>query len=123
MGMSPSADLYWGFDLGDLTDPETYDSLKPSWMDKAWSASRDELGTIVGRFGVELDTYGYGDEPSYCVRIKASVQRAYDWGSVELGPLTVDPQWREQITEFMRLLDLPVPPGKEPGWHMNCSYG
>lgn len=172
MGMSPSADLYWGYDLGDLCDPETYDSLRPAWMEEdddweeelarrlgwtevpfpanapaddwrmpheererirqefrttpeyqAWSASRDRMHELAKSCGVELDTYGYHDEPAHCARIKASVQRASDWGSVELGPLAVDPAWRDQITLFMELLELPVSEGKEPGWHMSCSYG
>lgn len=177
MGMSPSADLYWGFDLGDLCDPGTYDSLKPAWMEpedddegaewdeelarrlgwteapfpprapsddwrlppegrdrirqefratpeyQAWSASRDELHNIIKQIGVELDTYGYHEEPSYSVRVKASVQRVDDWGSVALEPLVVADGWRDQIMRFMELLELPVPEGKEPGWHMNCSYG
>lgn len=175
--MSPSADLYWGFDLGDLTDRETYDSLAPEWMEpedgsegveweeelarrlgwtevpfphgapeddwrlareerdrarlafrstpeyQAWSASRDQLRDVVKQGGVELDTYGYHEEPSYCVRVKASVQRADDWGSVELEPLIVADDWRDQVMRFMELLELPIPPGKGPGWHMNCSYG
>lgn len=177
MGMSPSADLYWGFDLGDLCDPQTYDSLKPAWMDpdddgegfewdeelarrlgwvevpfpqgapeddwrlhreerdrirlefratpeyQAWSASRDAMRELVNQQGVELDTYSNHEEPSYCVRIKASVQRADDWGSVALDPLVVADGWRDQIMRFMELLELPVPAGVEPGWHMNCSYG
>lgn len=38
MGFSPSAHVYYGFDLGDMTDQETGDSLKPAWMgdDKEW---------------------------------------------------------------------------------------
>jgi hypothetical protein len=29
------------------------------------------------------------DEPSYCARVKASVQSADDYGSIELAPLVV----------------------------------
>lgn len=32
MGMTPSASVYWGFDLDDMTDPDTWDSLQPAWM-------------------------------------------------------------------------------------------
>lgn len=167
MGMSPSADLYWGFDLGDLCDPETYESLGPAWMEEfadweeelarrlgwievpfpanapdddwrmgrirqafratseyqAWSVSVDRRRDLVKGYGVELGTYGGHDEPSYCVRVVASVQCPPGWGSIELDPLTVDPGWRDQIMRFMELLELPIPEGKEPGWHMNCSYG
>lgn len=44
MGQSPSADLYWGFDLGDMTDPDTYDSLKPAWMSGGGEDEDDEMG-------------------------------------------------------------------------------
>lgn len=64
-----------------------------------------------------------GDGPSYCVRVGVSVQYAWDWGSVEVSPLVVGQDWHEQIMRFMELLELPVPVGKEPGWHLNCSYG
>jgi hypothetical protein len=173
MGMSPSADLFWGYDLGGLTDRETYDSLQPQWMEddrdddevlaaalgwvempfpsgitehprgydatyeerrewdrqqrdtdeyRAWSANRDELRATIAQVPVELDRYGYGEDPGYCVRVKASVQRADDYGSTAVKPLVVDPAWAEQLAEFMRLMQLPVP-AVEPGWHMNCSYG
>lgn len=177
MGMSPSADLYWGFDLGDLTDRETYDSLAPEWMEpeddsegaeweeelarrlgwaevrfpsgapeddwslsreerdrvrlefrstpeyQAWAASQNAMQDLVKQQEVELATYSNHEEPSYCARVKASVQQAPAWGSVALEPLVVAEGWRDQIMRFMELLALPIPPGVEPGWHMNCSYG
>jgi hypothetical protein len=176
MGSSPSADLFYGYDLGDMTDPETYDSLEPTWMQEdldwqkelalkfgwvdvpfprhssaiddyrissearkaareelyqtpeyqAWSKSRDELHEIVAGVGVGLDTYGYaeGGETSYFVKVIASAQRVDDYGSVEIKtPLEVQPDWDVQLARFMELLELPVPRGKKPAWHLNCSYG
>lgn len=183
MGQSPSADLYWGYDLGDMTDRESWDSLKPSWMDdaeggedrdweeelatrlgwaeapfpdgapdhsrwyralgykeaeqkireaeeifqntpeyKAWSASLAEMRRLVENYPIELETYGYIDEPQYCVRIRSSVQRAYDWGSIELKPLYTRLEWHQQLMDFMALMKLPMP-DSDPCWHMNCSYG
>lgn len=168
MGQSPSADLYWGYDLGDLTDRETWESLRPDWMEdeeetlarrlgwvevpfpanipepdyslsyeerkrveeqqrdtpeyRAWSANRSEIYALVAPIPVELDRYGYLEDPAYCVRVKASVQSADDWGSIAVKPLIVLPEWPDQLAEFMRLLDLPIP-SAEAGWHMNCSYG
>jgi hypothetical protein len=172
MGSSPSADLYWGFDLGDMTDQKTWDSLKPAWMYNeeegdterdwkeelatrlgwekvpapedwpyytasteekeafwqspaylAWWANRSEMHRLAEGHLAEIDTYGYHDEPRYCVRVSSSVQRVGDWGSIEVRPLEVDPDWREKLLQFMKLLELPVPEGEEPGWHLNCSYG
>jgi hypothetical protein len=170
MGSSPSADLYWGFDLGDMTDQKTWDSLQPAWMHDeeegerdwkeelatrlgwekvpapegwphytasteekeafrqssaylAWSANRNEMHRLAEGYLVEIDTYGYYDEPRYCVRVSPSVQRVGDWGSIEVRPLEVGPDWREKLLQFMKVLELPVPEGEEPGWHLNCSYG
>jgi len=181
MGMSPSADLFWGYDLGDLTDQRTWDSLKPEWMDddgdweeiyaqraagwveapfpdhssipsrselyreygyqraedeirkaedalcetpeyRAWSASRKRLREIIEQSGIQLDTYGYIDEPSYCVYVKDSHQRVDDYGCVNVSPLIVDPVWKKQLLDFMGLMELPVPQGEEPGWRLSCSY-
>lgn len=172
MGHSPSADLFWGYNLGDLTDHDTFDDLRPDWMDgnyadvdevlarrlgwveapypnniadpphslpyeerrriqqeqrdtpefRTWSESRSNMRRVVATVPVELVTYGYGEEPSYCVRVKASVQRAHDWGSTPVEPLSVQPEWAQQLAEFMRILEFPAP-ADPPGWHMNCSYG
>jgi hypothetical protein len=172
MGSSPSASLYWGFDLGDMTDQNTWDSLKPAWMydeeegdterdwkeelatrlgwkelpapkgwpdytasteEKeafhqspvylAWSANRSEMYALTERCFVELDSYGSEDVPRYCVRVSPSVQEVDSWGSIKVQPLEVAPDWREKLTQFMKLLELPMPEGEEPGWHLNCSYG
>lgn len=178
MGQSPSADLYWGFDLGDMTDPDTGDSIKPAWMGSeddekdetewreayamrlgwkplpfpenypetdyrepyeqrrakeeafrqtpeylAYSTRQDEMRVLTKNLPVELVVYGYDDEASYCVRVTTSVQWVSDWGSKELAPLVVGPEWHGHIMRFMEHLDLPVPDGKRPGWHLNCSYG
>lgn len=181
MGQSPSADVYWGYDLGDLTDRDTWDSLKPAWMEssdreweeelaarlgwqevpfpedicperpsysmaraqfleaerrykeaevafqktseyKAWSASCHEMRRLVDNYPAELKTYGYIDEPSYCARVKASVQSADDYGSIELAPLVVDEDWERSLREFIDLMELPAPKDA-PCWHLNCSYG
>lgn len=177
MGSSPSADLYWGYDLGDLTDPDTYESIGPQWLQddgdadealakalgwvkvpfpdgapeqnytnrdyraaeqdyrrakeafmatpqyQAWSDNLAEQRRIISPIPVELGRYGWSEEASLCVRVKASVQHAGDYGSIALKPLEVAPEWAEQLAEFMRLLELPIPAGVAPGWHMNCSYG
>ena len=31
MGQSPSADVFWGYDIGKFEDPETYESTHPAW--------------------------------------------------------------------------------------------
>jgi hypothetical protein len=174
MGSSPSADLYWGYDLGDLSDHDTFDDLRPQWMQddrdedevlaaalgwvetpypagirehpdghratyeqrkawnaqqrdtdeyRAWATNRGELRTTIADLPIELDRYGYMEEPAYCVRVKASVQRADDYGSTTIAPLIVDPVWAGQLASYMQLMQLPTPDGAEPGWHMNCSYG
>ena len=161
MGQSPSADLFYGYDLKDLTESGSYDDLRPAWMggvdddgeerpevdadehlasklgwvnqpypanggsSNDWGNNRARMHELVADYPVELDYYGYldGEDPGYCVRVKACVQSAGDWGSTEVAPLAVDPAWDDQLAEYMRLMELPVPSGKSPGWHMNCSYG
>ncbi|WP_280412583.1 hypothetical protein [Nocardia asiatica] len=172
MGSSPSADVYYGYDLGDMTDHDTYDSLAPSWWEdsgdwedelarrlgwekvsfpddypewdsltsredririmdeykassvayQAYAASRDRKVELLASIPVEIRWYGYREESCYAIRAKASVQRAFDWGSVPLKPLEVDPAWAGQIARFVELLELTVPEGG-PAWHLNCSYG
>lgn len=187
MGMSPSADLYWGFNLGDMIDDD-WNSLEPKWMGgdddepeqdweevyaeravgwkeapfpghlapdrsaiyrkysgdwaqaeakikeaenvlhnmpeyEAWSASRSRLREIVKGCRVKFDTYGYSDEPSHFVYVIASHQRADDYGDIALKPMIYDPVWKQQLFNFMQLMELPIPKGEEPGWHLNCSYG
>lgn len=163
--------------MGDLSDPDTYESLKPGWMEpedggegaaweeelarrlgwveipfpenapendwpmpdeerrrireefeatpeyQAWSTNRGELHEIVKQHGVAIDTYGSPGYSMYCAQVKASIQWVYDWGSIELAPLVVDPVWPGLIARFVQLLELPTSSGKQPGWHMNCSYG
>lgn len=179
MGMAPSASVYWGFDLGDMTDHDTWDSLKPAWMEesdgweevyaqrmgwqpvpfpegapdrrvwytqfrgrradeehkkaeeafyataeyKAWQTAYRAQMDLAKQSPVELDTYGYIDEPGYCVKIRTSEQHPPDWGDIELNPLIVGDDWEAQIMAFMRLLELPLPKGAKPAWHVNCSYG
>lgn len=181
MGMSASASVYWGLDLGDVTDHETWDSLMPGWMDQdegrdweqelaarlgwqevpfpegppqrstyygqfgydlgkreynkaeaafrdtpeyeAWSASRSQMHDLIKDYPVALVTYSNSDDPSYCVKIRASEQHPPDWGDIELNPLVVGDDWEAQLMAFMRLLELPLPKDVKPAWHVNCSYG
>jgi hypothetical protein len=187
MGSSPSAELYWGYNLGEMVD-ENWEPIGPSWLVheedfdgddrdwreelatrlgweeipypdhlaptrpaytsdpresrrmsteyevareafyatteyKAYSENRDRMGTLVKDCPAELSIWNSSEDFKYCVRIVASVQRADDWGSTELKPLEVEADWREQLHRFMQLLELPIPEGKEPGWHMCCAYG
>jgi hypothetical protein len=62
------------------------------------------------------------DEPSYCARVKASVQSADDYGSIELAPLVVDEDWERSLREFIDLMELPASKDA-PCWHLNCPYG
>jgi hypothetical protein len=89
----------------------------------AWSANRSEMHRLADEYLVELDSYGSEDVPRYCVRVSSSVQEVDSWGSIRVQPLEVGPDWREKLLQFMKLLELPVPEGEEPGWHLNCSYG
>lgn len=183
MGMAPSADLYWGFNLGDMTHPTTWESLKPPWMGgyerlweevyaerahgwietpfpenlcpdqsaiyskyygdynkahdeiqvaenafrdtpeyQAWSANRTELQGHAAKSSVNLDTYGCIHDPCYFIYVFASHQRADDYGDIALKPLVVGDDWKTQLLDFMKLMEIPIPEGEEPGWHMNCSY-
>jgi hypothetical protein len=187
MGSSPSAELYWGYNLGEMVDAD-YEPIGPSWLvheedfngdDRDWreelatrlgweevpfpedicpvrsmytsdphrnqqlnqkykeveaafyktpeylaySASRDRMCDLVKDCPAELYIWSSSEDPAYCVRILASVQRADDWGSTELKPLEVETDWYVQLHRFMQLLELPIPEGKEPGWHMCCAYG
>jgi len=183
MGQSPSADLFYGYDLGTMeTGSPDWEDLRPEWLRsededggeidseeadehlarklgwieepfpdlpeipydlpyeekkrlrqeqwetpewKAWSSNRDEKQRLNDSYGVTLDTYGYGEgETHWFVRIDASHQRAYDWGSTLIDPIkliAVD-DWDQKLAAFMELMELPTL-GKAPGWHMNCSYG
>lgn len=47
MGSAPSAALYWGYDLGDMTDPETWDDLKPSWLDNEEYRDWEEIYALA----------------------------------------------------------------------------
>lgn len=176
MGQSPSADLYFGHDLGDelgdlewmdagedwedelarrlgwnkvdwptdrpqrlprnhrLTREELdieeaeyrarvaeYERASPTWL--AYAASRDEKKALLDTVPVELDWYGYlSGDSAYAIRVRASVQRAADWGSIPLKPMVEAPEWRTQLDEFVRLLGFDLG-DKQPGWHLNCSYG
>lgn len=187
MGSSPSAELYWGYNLGEMVD-EDWEPTGPSWLVheedfdgddrdwrkelatrlgweevpypddkdpvrpdytsdrskhrqlneeyerarktfyetpeyKAYLASRDHMDELVKDCPAELDIWNSSDDSAYCVRIVSSVQRVSDWGSIELKPLEVASDWKEQLHRFMTLLELPIPEDKEPGWHMCCAYG
>ncbi|MFC4128979.1 hypothetical protein [Nocardia rhizosphaerae] len=183
MGSSPSADVYFGYDLPEPEyDYDTDTTNEPQWMQdnedwedelarrlgwtevpfpedypdedrgiwglprearelaeqtlrrrqqafhetpeyQAWSDSLDRKRELIASIGVELDSYDCdGGDEQYAVRIKASVQHAYGWSSTPLNPLVEQPEWRDQIAQFVELLGLDVGDA-EPGWHLNCSYG
>jgi ferredoxin-like protein FixX len=106
---------------------EEYDTARKAFHEtpdyQAYSANRDHMHALVKDCPAELYIWNSSEDSEYCVRIVTSVQRVDDWGSIELSPLEVDPAWRDQLLQFMMLLELPVPEGKDPGWHMCCSYG
>jgi hypothetical protein len=71
MGQSPSASLYWGFDLGDMTDQDTWDSLKPRWMydEEEGDTERDWREELATRLGWRM-TPGVGEWPPYTASIE-----------------------------------------------------
>jgi hypothetical protein len=139
MGSSPSADLYYGYDLGMMYDSD-YESTAPDWWQEAEDNSDDREEKMAACLGFEggswserwaflraypvgLVTYGSdeGDE-FWALQVKASVQTADDYGSIKLNPLAVDPGWDDLIARFVELLELSMP-ADGLGWHLNCSYG
>lgn len=61
------------------------DFSKVDWDDrhktpeyKAWSESRDALHALTRRIDVEIDSYGYMEEPTYALRVKDSPARRLD---------------------------------------------
>lgn len=179
MGMSPSADLIYGYDLDGLLEDDDYNDLRPQWWQagdwddwakviarkagwievpypnegaiqnlrratasweerkrldaefyetpeyQAWSASLGEMRKFSGRLSCSIDTYGYLDEPSFVIMVNNAGYRAWDYGSckVDVAGLLVGPDWDQQLTEFVELLEIQIPDGVKPGWHMTCSYG
>jgi hypothetical protein len=177
MGMSPSADLIYGYDLDGLLYDDDYNDLRPQWWQdgdeweealarklgwievpfpsegtlqnlrrattnweerkrldavfyetpeyQAWSASRDEMRKLSGRFGVSIDYYGYNEDWSHVIKIDNQGFRAYDYGAckVDVKDLVVGPDWDKRLAEFVELLEFQIPEGVKPGWHMTCSYG
>lgn len=90
---------------------------------KAWSANRTEMHAIAKQSGVEMVTYGYGDEHHWAVQVRASVMTT-TW-SARLRDTTIEPDWPMQVAEFMALLELPVPADQltGPAWWVTTSYG
>lgn len=98
-----------------------YKATSPKYL--AYAANGDAKNNLLSTVPVELDSYGYleGDS-SHTIRVKASVQSVNDYGSTALKPLVEAPEWRTQLDEFVRLLGFDLG-NKQPGWHLNCSYG
>jgi hypothetical protein len=130
MSQSPSADLYYGYDLGEMYD-EHFESTAPQWWQDAeesddylaWeSALADRLGESADTYPIQLSTYGYSEgDKVWALQVKASVQSVGDWRSIEVDPLVVAPEWNDQLAQFIELLELNV--SGNPAWHLNCSYG
>lgn len=98
----------------------------PEWL--AWRANRDEMRSLAGMSPVDISAYGGGEnfdcsprDVGWCVRVRASVQDTDT--STKLRSTDVGHAWAEQVRQFMVLLDLPVPDGDGPAWHLNVSYG
>lgn len=173
MGMSPSAYLFYGYDLKDWEDHENWErELKPDWLSEdifedhvlnhvlkiprpdypelldrrddatrealrtegteeraVWLAWKEKLDARTAAFkalNVDIDTYGYLEEPSYALRVLASVIGCDDYGSssFDIASLVIQPEWNGQIEWMIKELDLQLPPGCDaPGWHITCSYG
>lgn len=82
-----------------------------------------ERTNVLAAVPVELSTYGSSEgETQYAIRVKASVQRVNDYGSTPLNPLVEGEEWRDQLARFVELLGFDLG-DKQPGWHLNCSYG
>ena len=113
----------FGYDIGEREYKKAEAAFRDTPEYEAWSASRSRMHSLVMGYPVALVTYSNGDDPGYCVKIKASEQHPPDWGDIELKPLIVGDDWEAQIMDFMKLMELPIPKGEKPAWHVNCSYG
>jgi hypothetical protein len=152
MGMAPDARIYYGYDLGSEftiyhreaeTFDERYEDLTPDW----WRVEEpdEHLAKALGWDGVEpmyafqflrdkeealpveLGSYGalYDGDTGRCLQVKASVIKGEDWGDVEFDPERVRcaAGWDRELAGFVKLMDLKLPRGAKPGWHLCCSYG
>lgn len=130
MSSSANAEVFYGYDLGQMSGPENDDfeceDLRPQW----WKASEDYWGwddVLKAKgssdMGVEMDSYGYHqyEVSGYVLRIKESVQDARPTQPTAIKPLDVDPSWTDQLARAVELLEMP--PLGEPGWHLVVSYG
>ncbi|MFI9507238.1 hypothetical protein [Nocardia sp. NPDC052566] len=138
MGNNHGACVYYGYDLGDLYDWNEFESLAPTWWDEADSRGPDWEAELIQRLGgqpmgyspekaallaaeqAEVASYGWNEEPRWSIRIKASVQAVDDYGSIPLKPLLVAPEWDQQLTRLITLLEFRAP-ASQPGWHLACD--
>lgn len=105
-------------DLAAATDEEKSNS--PEFQ--AWKTGLHEKWALLRETPVEIDSYGY-EHNARCIRVKASGQAGYA-SSMALDALPpTDPQWDAQLAHFIELLEIVVPEGSKPGWHVCCSYG
>lgn len=62
MGFSASAEVFYGYDLGDMLDPDTFENFRPGWWEIAgdWTEWREVAATKLG--WVEVPHPGYSAE-------------------------------------------------------------
>lgn len=145
MGTHADGVVFYGYDLGDMTDRDTWESTAPAWLvdpfdGETYRQSDDELAARLGwdeargsyeerdqvlakaGISVTLGTYGVdGAETTWYVAIEGTETTA-TYECLPLGDLTVQPDWADRLRRFMELLELPSP-GGEPGWFVTSSYG
>ncbi len=140
MSSSATAYVFWGYDLGNMVGDDYMTWVGPSWLEpNEDGGQKDEdwhLGAALGvdptdygaclraaqQHPVELTTYGHVDgEPQWRVVVKASEMEA-TYECVRIGDLVASLDWRTQLDEFMRLMEIPDQPG-QPGWFLTSSYG
>lgn len=81
MGSSASADLFYGYDLGDMTDHDTWESLMPVWMRDA-DPDDDE-----------------GDDPGDGLDWETAVAMRLGWVKVPYPPDVPDTPWNMPYEE------------------------
>lgn len=107
MSYSPSADVYWGYDLADLTDHETWDSLAPEWMEAEHAEWEEVLAKKLGWVEIPYLESIAPTQPKYTSNRQdyKENQRRYDEAlSVFYGTREYK-VWSENRSELHRLTD------------------